>query len=175
MSRPPPDLFRAGCQETQQASPGALPAPRAPPGQAPPSPSLLETAVTSRGPRRQRTAERDPPEPASRALPRPDAGLPRGEGLRTHLVGNFKSPQQGHDLLLEVLLLRDKQAGIRALGAASRRTQWGRHRAAPRGRPQPVGGTAQTRGNTYELEHGCRHFNNSKRFHKPLKPQLWSD
>ena len=155
---------------------GPLPAPQVSPGAgatitlAPGEDSGVQRA-TGGGSSRAGPGRNWPPEPS----PHGDAGLPRGEGLLTHLIGNFKSPQQGHDFLLEVLLLQDKQDGIRALGAASRRTRWGRHGAAPRGRPQQAGGAAQTRGNTCELGHGCWHFNNSKRFHKHLKPQLWAD
>lgn len=65
---------------------------------------------------------------------------PGGPGGVAHLVRHFEPPQQRHDLLLEVLLLQDKQDRIRTQGAASlRRTRqtWREGGTVPAGSREP--------------------------------------
>lgn len=73
---------------------------------------------------------------------------PRRPGAVTHLIRHFESPQQCHDLLLEVLLLRDNRDRLRTQGGSPPR----RIRSRVTGRPGPPQrlthswGWAQTQG-----------------------------
>lgn len=61
-----------------------------------------------------------------------------------HLVRDFKSPQQSHDFLLEVLLLQDKRGGVRAPGFPGCLRPWQEAVRLNRADDQHGSGTATT-------------------------------